>query len=624
MTPRSRNSLGAVLIALIAFALGYFLSADSSPTDLHSSRDESANGSEAEPTIWTCSMHPQIQSTTSGDCPICGMDLIPLETGQQDTPAGTLTLSENARVLAEIETSPVRRDYATAEVRLVGNLDPDETRLKSLTARFPARIDELYINFTGIPVKKGEHLASVYSPELVTASRELLSAYQSNPDGPITKIAREKLRLWGLLPEQIEEILASGQPSDRFVLKSPIGGTVLSKNVREGDYVKTGDALFKIADLSELWLTLNAFESDLAKLRYGQKVEFTVQAFPGKTFQGTIVFIEPGVDAVTRTIPVRVNVPNPDGDLKPGMLARGIVEVKLGEEGRPVGFELAGKWVSPMHPEIMKDGPGTCDVCGMDLVPAEDLGLVDSVEQGPPLLVPVSAVLRTGKRSIVYVEIPDADGPTYEGREILLGTRAGDYFLVENGLSEGERVVTNGAFKIDSALQIQAKPSMMSAADSKGGNDSEEMDREDNANSEVGPGLAPETAAALLPSYLGLQEALANDNLDEAKQALGAMMEITGHRGALAERIHTLQGATSLDEIRRPHFEVLSDAMIAALRDHRDLLPETVFEMFCPMVYEDKGAEWLQANDNLRNPYFGASMLKCGAVLEEWNPATTP
>ena len=185
---------------------------------------------------------------------------------------------------------------------------------------------------------------------------------------------------------------------------------------------------------------------------------------PATTFHGTIAFIEPEVDRRTRTVPVRVNVPNPEGRLKPGMFVRATVASRLAEDGKVHAPEFAGKWISPMHPEIVKDGPGQCDVCGMDLVPAEELGLVDSGKQPAPLIVPASAVLRTGKRAVVYVEKPEAERPTYEGREIVLGPRAGDVFLVESGLEAGERVVTNGAFKIDSALQIQAKPSMMSEA----------------------------------------------------------------------------------------------------------------------------------------------------------------
>jgi Cu(I)/Ag(I) efflux system membrane fusion protein len=163
---------------------------------------------------------------------------------------------------------------------------------------------------------------------------------------------------------------------------------------------------------------------------------------------------------------VRVNVPNPEGKLKPEMFVRGEVRAQVAEGGQVVAPDLAGKWISPMHPWIVKDGPGTCDVCGMKLVPAEELGYVsaETVAREAPLVIPRSAALVTGPRAVVYVEVPDQEEPTYEGREIVLGPRAGDYYLVREGLQEGELVVTNGAFKIDSEIQIQAKPSMMMPA----------------------------------------------------------------------------------------------------------------------------------------------------------------
>ena len=419
-----------------------------------------------ELTIWTCSMHPQIRQPEPGNCPICGMDLIPLESdANADDGPRFMSMSEVSRALAEIQTTAVERDFPEAEIRLVGKLDYDETREKSLTARFPARIDELFVNFRGIRVKQGEHLAKVYSPDLLTAQRELLTAWRADPNSSITRAAREKLRLWDLLPEQIDAIIESGEVRDHFVLKAPIGGTVVARHVSEGDYVKTGEPLFEIVDFSVLWAYLDAYESDLPWLRYGQDVAFTVESFPGEEFHGQIAFIDPLVNQKTRTIPVRVNVTNDNIRLKPGMFVRGVVQSRLAEDGRVYAPEFFGKWISPMHPEIVKDGPGSCDVCGMDLVPAEDLGYVENESGSAPLVIPASAVLRTGKRAVVYVEKPNADRPAFEGREIVLGPRAGDYFVVNAGLDAGVRVVTNGAFKIDSALQIQAKPSMMNPED---------------------------------------------------------------------------------------------------------------------------------------------------------------
>jgi len=228
-------------------------------------------------------------------------------------------------------------------------------------------------------------------------------------------------------------------------------------------YVQTGTKIYTIADLSRLWVKLDAYESDMMWVRYGQEVEFKTEAYPGETFNGTISFIDPVLNAKTRTVKLRVNIENPDGRLKPEMFVRAVVRAKVAQAGQVMDKAMAGKWICPMHPDIVKTKASTCDICGMDLVTTESLGYVKVDALGePPLVIPASAPLITGKRAVVYVQLPDTEKPTYEGREVVLGPRAGDYYIIESGLAEGEIVVTNGNFKIDSALQIQAKPSMMS------------------------------------------------------------------------------------------------------------------------------------------------------------------
>ncbi len=628
------NRIGVIILCGTLFFAGlsvgrYFLPSTPAPNN-HNHIQLAAHGEseEQKSTIWTCSMHPQIQQSEPGNCPICGMSLIPLEKdiSGDDSPR-SMSMSESSRALAEIQTTPVRRDFPEMQVRLVGKLAYDETRVKSLTARFPARIDELYVNFTGVKVKTGEHLAKVYSPELLTAQRELLTAYKRDPKSSITRVARGKLHLWGLLPYQIDGIIKKGKARDYFVLRAPIGGVVVSKNVKEGDYLKVGSPFFRIVDLTELWLNLDAYESDITWLRYGQEVAFSVESFPGEHFQGRIAFIEPEVDRKTRTVSIRVNVPNQDGRLKPGMFARGDVAVKMAEEGQVFAPEFAGKWIGPMHPEVIKDGPGKCDVCGMPLVPAEDLGYVENIDVSKPLIIPDSAVLRTGKRAVVYVAKKDDERSTYEGREVVLGPRAGKFFIVKSGLDEGERVVSNGAFKIDSALQIQAKPSMMNP---QGGGPAPEHNHGDsgvtaatdiiqqdgNSMLEV-PG---NFVTQLITPYLALQAALAADDLDAAKVSLKIMMEITGHAGNLPKLIHSMLAAESLDDVRRPHFETLSNALIAAVKANPASFTNELLIMHCPMAFSDRGADWLQMSEPLQNPYFGAVMLTCGDVKERLIP----
>lgn len=612
---------GGILILLTVFLIGRFTAPGGNESK--SGHDHSAHSTAAsdDTTIWTCSMHPQIQLPEPGACPICGMDLIPLvKDGGGDDGPRRMSMSESSRALADIQTTVLSRKYPIEKINLVGKLEYDETKVKSLTARFPARIDELYVNFTGVGVTEGDDLAKIYSPELLTAQREFLTAHANSPESSIAKVGREKLRLWDLLPDQIDEILESGGASDYFVLRAPVGGVVVSKNVKEGDYMKTGEPLFTIVDLSQLWLHLDAYESDLPWLHYAQDVEFTVEAFPGEVFHGQVAFIDPEVNRNTRTVSVRVNVSNTDKRLKPGMFARGAIEARMADGGKVFAPELAGKWISPMHPEIIKDAPGQCDVCGMDLVSAEALGYVDEVEDLAPLIIPASAVLRTGKRAVVYIEIPDTERPTFEGREIVLGPRAGDYFLVSAGLEAGDRVVTQGAFKIDSSLQILAKPSMMNP---EGGGPVPGHDhggRDTGAQVQTSPGpqwLIPgELGPKIIAPYLELQAALAADNLPAAKDQAKAMMDITGHAGPLPGLLHTMLAADTLDAMRKPHFDTLSAAMIAAIKADSHAYEGDLLVMNCPMVYGDKGADWIQSSEPLQNPYFGAAMLTCGDLKE--------
>lgn len=613
---------GAAML-IVGLWIGRNLPERHSPDDGHGHEESALSDAvDTAPSIWTCSMHPQIQQPESGSCPICGMDLISLvdDTSSDEGPR-VLTMSESARALAEISTTRIVRTSPEVEVRLVGKISYDETRLKSLSARFPARVDRLYVNYTGIEVKPGDHLAEIYSPDLLSAQRELLTAVQYDPDGSTVEVAREKLRLWDLQPDQIDGIIESGEAMDFFELRAPLGGVVVQKDIKEGDYIKTGDILFRIADLSVLWLPLEAFETDLQWLRYGQDVEFDVVSFPGERFGGRIVFIDPVLNDRTRTVGIRVEVPNPDGRLKPGMFARAIVHSRVASGGQVIAPELAGKWISPMHPEIIKDGPGTCDVCGMDLVPVESLGYATVVEDELPLVVPATAVLRTGKRAVVYVALPGRDKPTFEGREITLGQRAGDVYLIVDGLQEGDEVVTHGAFKIDSALQIRARPSMMSPSGGgtvpghnhgSGTESTDEVDSTGHDNDETALNLTVEEARQMLGPYLDLHRALVEDQLPEAKAALTAMLEAVGHASGPADLLHGMLAEDSLDGIRRPLFETLSEALIAVIRENESAFETALYLKHCPMVYPDRGANWIQRDEDTLNPYFGSTMRFCG------------
>jgi membrane fusion protein, copper/silver efflux system len=638
--------LGALLGGLFSGGSG-----DETPT-----RDATEGTAQTKATVWTCSMHPQIKLPKPGQCPICFMDIIPLESTDDDADSDPrqLRLTERAAKLARIETNPVERRWVDISVEMVGRVAYDESRVKTIAAWFPGRLERLFVDYTGIRVKRGDHLVQIYSPELHTAEAELLEALRaekrlSESSAAFVREAaranveatREKLRLWGLSTAQIKNIETKGVVSDRETIHAPIGGVVIAKNASEGDFVQTGAKIYTIADLERLWLEMEAYESDLEWLRYGQQVEFRVEAFPGETFRARISYIAPFFGGGKRTVTVRANVNNEDGRLKPGMFARATVQAVIGEDNQVVDVGLAGKWISPMHPEIIKDKPGVCDICGMPLVRAEELGFVTTPSADePPLVIPASAPLLTGRRAVVYVLLPDRDQPTYEGRIVTLGSRAGDWFIVKSGLVEGEQVVTRGNFKIDSALQIQARPSMMSQV-ATAETDEHLYETETEPTSPALSRLqAPQAflaqLAPLYDAYFSIQETLAKDDPQSAragaeklKKTLDSvemtLLEGEAH-GAWMKQLDMLRKAGSalakaseIEHARRA-FNDLSQAAITVqkLFGHAGTIEHHL--IFCPMAFDDKGASWLATSQEVANPYFGARMLRCGVVKESFAP----
>lgn len=648
-------SLAAIVILaviVIAFILGYLLNMYfTEPVPAATVQDNSESASQIEekhePDImyWTCSMHPQIRMPdNTKKCPICSMDLIPVyaESGgaADDGSATILTMSEAAMKLAEIETTPVIRMMPAVEVRMYGKVDYDETRLSYISAYFAGRLDRLFVDYTGITVHKGDHLAEIYSPELYAAQEELIQALASvtnlkdsesefvrNTAQSMVKATREKLRLWGLTEQQIKEIETSKSATDHMTIYAPVGGIVVHKNAVEGTYVQTGTLIYTLADLSNVWVKLDAYESDLVWLRYGQNVEFTTEAYPGETFTGKISFIDPILNEKTRTVKLRVNVDNSLGKLKPGMFTRAVVRPVVNSNGSIVNTELAGKWISPMHPEIIKDGPGTCDVCGMDLVPIEEMGIVTKAQDiQPPIVIPASAAMVTGTRAIVYVKVPDSKRPTFEGREVVLGPKAGNYYMVKSGLEVDELVVTNGAFKIDSALQLAVKPSMMSAITPQ------VTDKIINKRITVPEEFLSEIQT-VYDAYFPLWESLANDDFDKFKAEAGKLhtaVKAVNSSGLSDDANEVWKAASSKLMAKAEHIQHLAD--INAERELFETYSTAIINLverfgissastdvhiaYCPMAFDNQGAYWLQTNKDILNPYFGDMMLQCGEITK--------
>ena len=645
MKSRFVKIAGVILIMIISFIIGSKIGKKDVPEHAGHGVTQKEVGKEV---VWTCSMHPSIQLPKFGQCPICFMDLIPVEKGAGGDPdSPRLTMSESAKKLAGILTAPVIRKGVATDIKMVGKVDFDEGRVEKISSRISGRIDKLFVQYTGIKVKKGDHLAEIYSPELLSLQKELLEASDAakNLSPEISEMvrqsvektfiaAKEKLRLLGFSDTELEGLLSRGAISDYMTIRSTQSGIVIQKLIEEGQYVQAGMSLFQIADLRRVWIKLDAYESDLSWLRLGQRVEFSVEAYAGKKFNGKISFIDPVVNPETRTVMIRVNADNANAMLKPDMFVKAVVKVGVSNSGKIVAGSIWGKYICPMHPEIVKDEKGQCPICFMDLVPSSEMGYSASGHSNKhPLIIPSTAALITGERAIVYVQDKEADEPTFEGKEIVLGPRVGDHFIVISGLEEGEMVVVNGAFKIDGELQIQARPSMMTPK-------KVEMKKEFAAEKKVErleeeiSGNARKTLETVYSAYLSLSDALAADDYNKSIKAMKklkekvdiAAVESGKNYGQLNESISIMKKKLSkLNIIKvigeaRTFFEELSNQTILLEKRYGHTMSKNIHLTFCPMAFNDKGAYWLQTSDVVNNPYFGSKMLKCGTIKETFKP----
>ena len=414
------NKREIILIAITLFSglfLGWIFFHNSGSSKDVSQEHEHMD--EAEASIWTCSMHPQIKQNKPGLCPICAMDLVPIVTEGSDDEnisPDEIQLSESSIKLADIQTTIVKIGVPENRVYLLGKVKADERNIAQLTARIGGRIEKLFINYTGQKVTKGQKMATIYSPDLVTAQKELIEAFQYKTSNPgFYKAIRSKLKLWDLSDAQIASIEDASEPILYFEILSPISGTVTLRHVAMGDYVKEGSALFEVIDLSKVWVMFDAYESDLAWVQLGDKIDFMVQSLPGEDYSGKVAYIDPFINAQSRTAQIRVEIANPKQKLKPEMFVNGILESNIANNTNEI-------------------------------------------------LIPKTSLLWTGKRAVVYVKVPNRKSNSFVYREITLGAEAGNFYVVKKGLVQGEEIAVNGVFKIDAAAQLAGKPSMMNPA----------------------------------------------------------------------------------------------------------------------------------------------------------------
>ncbi|WP_424495245.1 efflux RND transporter periplasmic adaptor subunit [Salinimicrobium sp. GXAS 041] len=564
-----------IYIGLLAggLLLGYWIFNDSEGAVSRAAEMTSEHDHE-EKTMWTCSMHPQIMQPRPGDCPICGMELIPAAAAVDGLSAGEFTMTENAIALANIQTTTVGGgNQAGDKLNLSGQIEINEEDVAVQVAHFAGRIEDLNVNFAGEEVRRGQLLATVYSPELVAAQQELLTAARLKENQPgLYNAVRNKLKLWKLSDNQIKTIESSGEVIENFPVYANVSGTVTEKLVQEGDYVSQGQPLFRIANLGSVWAVFNAYENQVSGVEEGQEILITTNAFPNMEFEARVSFVDPVLNTSRRTVEVRTELENENAILKPGMFVRGILE---------------GTSVAENSEEVV--------------------------------VVPKSAVMWTGERSLVYVKT-NAETPTFEMREVRLGKPMGNSFEVVNGLSAGEEIVVNGTFTVDAAAQLQGKRSMMNQESTQAKNPVP-------MKMEIPAGFQEEFEA-ILSSYFELKDAFVRSEAGAAREKASEMLEKISNislsglgelEGQHVNRITKMLEAIVQNDIlenQREHFRVLSENMIT-LVSSMDVLETNIFVMNCPMANTNKGADWLSLSREIRNPYFGEAMVTCGEIIRE-------
>ena len=423
-----------VYVGIILLSIGLLLnSCNKEEQSTQTAEIKEVGKEEIKIQYWTCGMHPSVKVSPEEyekgniKCPICNMDLVPVyeeEEAPEVEGEVVLKLSPRAQKLASVRTSEVMYLPLTKEIYTVGRIDYDEKRLAYVASWVQGRIDKLFVDFTGIEVKKGEPLVWIYSPSLISTQNEYLLALETlekvkgshipeTIEGARSLIesTKRRLLLWGITERQIEELEKTKNVRTHMTIYTPISGTVIHKMAVEGKYVKEGENIYHIADLTNIWMLADIFEYELSWVKVGQKVEIITPTYPGESFKGTVSFIDPFLNEKTRSCKVRVDVPNPKLKLKPGMYVDATLKIPIGP----------------------KDG------------------LV--------LAVPKSSVLDVGLRKLVYIDIGEGK---YLAKEVKIGPEASTivkgrkerFYPILEGLAEGDKVVTRANFLIDSQTQL--------------------------------------------------------------------------------------------------------------------------------------------------------------------------
>ncbi len=577
-------------ILVVGLLLGWLLFGGSSNKETEHNHSETAETNQ----MWTCSMHPQIMQPEAGDCPICGMDLIPAESSADGLAADQFKLTENAIALANIQTTIVGESNVEGNaIKLSGKIAENEKANAVQVSYFSGRIERLNVSFTGEKVSKGQLLATIYSPELYAAQQELITAASLKESQPtLYKAVLNKLKLWKLSEKQINQIETSGKVKENFPVYATVSGTVTEKLVEQGDYIKQGQPLLKIANLNTVWANFDVYENQIDRFKKGQEVLITTNTYPNKEFKGQVDFIDPILNTKTRIVTLRVVLNNKNDVFKPGM------------------------FVSANIDGVKNENKET-------------------------LSIPASAVLWTGESSVVYVKA-NPNEPVFEMRKITLGNQIGNNYEVLEGLNNSDEIVTNGTFTVDAAAQLQGKKSMMNKDGGKVMTGHEgHLGMENNASNKENdhtnmterlevPKSFQKQLNSVYDGYINLKNALVEDNTNKVSQDANTLLDnlsqvdmklvkdkTHNHWMSLAKEIKS--SATSISKTtdlkqQRSHFKHLSSHLINAVQLFG--VNEKVYVEFCPMADNNNGAYWLSKEEKVINPYFGEAMLTCGEVKQ--------
>ena len=532
---------------------------------------------------WTCAMHPQINEQESGTCSLCAMDLVLVNTDnyKDGLSNNQLKMTKTALALANIETSEVSYNSDDkAIIQLSGIISTNKKTDAIQTTIFDGRIEKFQANYVGTKIRKGKQIGLIYSPELYLAQNKLLSSVTYRKTHPLLfDEVRNSLGLWKMTDEQIENVIVREKPMTNFPIYADVSGTVTEIMVSEGSFYNQGDALLKISDLRTVWAIFDAYESQLSSLEVGQSLELKSNVFPDGKLTGKIDFIEPILNKSKRTASVRVLLNNRNGKLKPGMLIEASIISKLSE------------------------------------------GV---------LTIPKTAALWTGKRSIVYRK-PYPNKPYFEMTEVLLGQSLKDSYEVLSGLEIGDIIVTEGAFTVDAAAQLQGKKSMMSTIDSENYQHNNNNNNKDISNKLVSIDwgmIQKDELNTLIEGYFMMKDALvASDSImanHYGNEILKTLKKIglkelsETHKKYIELLLSTTESFVSTSNLKKQRlsFKPISKQIISIVSKSKNL-NKTTYIQYCPMADQNKGAKWLSLEKKIMNPYFGDKMLNCGSVLDE-------